>query len=173
MAAQPARPRRTPRSTPTSDARPALARRSERKQQQGINFDQALLGYMRSAQDYMSHRHPEVPGTQSLAALIDQAVREKLDAWERAYADGKALPLLGIDPTPQQVAAILDDPDLTWEPVPVDQEPPLALDHTIHRAAEVPPRAVSWSGLLGDLVTLVRRTADRTRRTHTRKRPPA
>lgn len=87
------RRRRTPRTIPTSDDdRPALQRYTDRKQQQGINFDVALLEYARKAVLYIQHRHPEEAGSESLAALIDQAVREKIAAWERKHNDGKALP---------------------------------------------------------------------------------
>ncbi|MGW5388178.1 hypothetical protein [Nocardia sp. NPDC003963] len=90
------RRRRTPKP-PTEvggDTRPALNRRSNNKQQQGINFDTALLEYMREVVTYMGRRHPEEAGSESLAALIDQAVREKIDRWERKHNDGNALPSL-------------------------------------------------------------------------------
>ncbi|NKY61002.1 hypothetical protein [Nocardia flavorosea] len=92
------RRRRTPKPAAPNDlgadTRPALERRSTGKQQQGINFDTALLEYMREAVAYMGRRHPEEAGSESLAALIDQAVREKLDRWERKHNDGNALPSL-------------------------------------------------------------------------------
>ena len=89
------RRRRSPRTVSTSDdTRPALQRESDRKQQQGINFDLALLEYAREAVAYMGRRHPEEAGSESLAALVDQAVREKITAWERKYNDGDALPQL-------------------------------------------------------------------------------
>lgn len=77
-----------------TDERPALARRGEAKRQQGINFDVLLLEYARDAVALMGRRHPEEAGSESLAALVDQALREKLDRWERKYSDGKALPPL-------------------------------------------------------------------------------
>ncbi|MEV0361021.1 hypothetical protein AB0H71_33670 [Nocardia sp. NPDC050697] len=76
------------------DERPALQRRSQTKRQQGINFDILLLEYARDAVALMGRRHPEEAGSESLAALVDQALREKLDKWERKYNDGKALPPL-------------------------------------------------------------------------------
>lgn len=89
------RRRRTPKPTASGDdTRPALKRHGDRKQQQGINFDLALLEYAREAVTYMGRRHPEEAGSESLAALVDQAVREKIAAWERKYSDGKALPTL-------------------------------------------------------------------------------
>jgi hypothetical protein len=89
------RRRRTPKPGATADDdRPALQRRSDTKQQQGINFDLALLQYSRDAVTYMQRRHPEEPGVESLAALIDQAIREKIAAWEHKYNDGDALPTL-------------------------------------------------------------------------------
>lgn len=89
------RRRRSPRTVSDSDDnRPALQRHSDRKQQQGINFDVALLEYAREAVLYMNRRHPDEAGSESIAALIDQAVREKIAAWERKHNDGKALPTL-------------------------------------------------------------------------------
>lgn len=91
------RRRRTPRPSASggpTDHRPALARRSTVKQQQGINFDLALLEYAREAVAYMGRRHPEEAGSESLAALVDQAIREKITAWERKYSDGESLPQL-------------------------------------------------------------------------------
>ncbi|WP_227985538.1 ParA family protein [Nocardia spumae] len=89
------RRRRNPRTIPTvDDDRPALQRNSDTKRQQGINFDLALLEYAREAVVYMNRRHPEESGSESLAALVDQAVREKIAAWERKYNDGDALPRL-------------------------------------------------------------------------------
>lgn len=92
------RRRRAPKSSaPAADhdeTRPALERHGDKKQQQGINFDLALLEYAREAVLFMQRRHPEEPGVESLAALIDQAIREKIAAWERKYTDGKALPPL-------------------------------------------------------------------------------
>lgn len=184
------RRRRTPRPPLNDDYRPALQRRSDTKRQQAINFDLALLEYMRRAVIYMSHRHPEVPGSESLPALVDQAVREKLDSWERAYTGGKALPMLGAEspapepeqteypapPTPEQVEAFFNDPDVVWEAVPDDQAPPLAEDETVRVVAEdgtvrvvkplgpdvgeagAPVAALTWSGLLGDFLALARRT---------------
>lgn len=74
--------------------RPALERRGEAKRQQGINFDLALLEYMREAVAYMNRRHPEETGSESLASLLDQAARELITKWERKYADGQPLPPL-------------------------------------------------------------------------------
>ncbi|MEU4183613.1 hypothetical protein AB0H76_39090 [Nocardia sp. NPDC050712] len=89
------RRRRTPKAgAPNDDDRPALQRRGDTKQQQGINFDLALLQYMRDAVAYMQRRHPEEAGVESLAALLDQAAREKLAVWEKKYNGGKALPPL-------------------------------------------------------------------------------
>ena len=89
------RRRRSPRTVSSSDDdRPALQRHTDRKQQQGINFDVALLEYAREAVAYMGRRHPEEAGSESLAALIDQAVREKIAAWERKHNGGDALPRL-------------------------------------------------------------------------------
>lgn len=89
------RRRRTPRPPkPTDDDRPALLRRSPDKQQQGINFDVVLLEYARTAVIWMAHRHPEEPGSESLAALIDQAIRKQITEWESAHNGGKALPSL-------------------------------------------------------------------------------
>lgn len=94
-AAPETRRRRTPLSPTPEDARtdtrPAMTRRSLNKQQQGINFDTALLEYMREVQAYMARRHPEEAGSESLASLIDQAVREKITRWERKYAEGDAI----------------------------------------------------------------------------------
>ncbi|WP_280407483.1 hypothetical protein [Nocardia brasiliensis] len=89
------RRRRIPKPAPAlDDDRPAMHRHGDTKQQQGINFDLALLQYAREAVTYMGRRHPEEAGSESLAALIDQAVREKLTAWERKHSNGKALPTL-------------------------------------------------------------------------------
>lgn len=77
-----------------ADTRPAHARRGEDKRQQGINWDVALLEYARDAVTLMGRRHPEESGSESLAALVDQAVREKITAWERKYYKGEALPPL-------------------------------------------------------------------------------
>ena len=89
------RRRRSPRTVSTSDdTRPALQRESDRKRQQGINFDVVLLEYAREAVAYIQRRHPEEAGSESLAALVDQALREKLTAWERKYNDGESLPRL-------------------------------------------------------------------------------
>lgn len=89
------RRRRSPRTVSSSDDnRPALQRLSDRKQGQGINFDLALLEYAREAVAYMGRRHPEEAGSESLAALVDQAVREKIAAWEDKYNGGDALPKL-------------------------------------------------------------------------------
>lgn len=92
------RRRRTPRTPRPAqsdhDTRTARDRRSDRKQQQGINFDLDLLQYARDAVLYMGRRHPEEPGSESIAALVDQAVREKIAAWERKYNSGDALPQL-------------------------------------------------------------------------------
>ncbi len=92
------RRRRTPKPAAPGEAeaddRPALARHGEVKRQQGINWDLALLEYAREAVALIARRHPEEPGCESLAALVDQAVREKIAAWERKYANGEALPPL-------------------------------------------------------------------------------
>lgn len=96
-AAAPDRRRRTPKpAAPSDDAdtRPAMARRGDEKRQQGINWDLALLEYAREAVTLMARRHPEESGSESLAALVDQAVREKIAAWERKHYGGEALPPL-------------------------------------------------------------------------------
>jgi len=97
-AATPDRRRRTPKPAAPgeagADTRPALARRGTEKRQQGINWDLALLEYAREAITTIARRHPEEPGCESLAALVDQGVREILTKWERKHYDGEAIPPL-------------------------------------------------------------------------------
>ncbi|MFE3229825.1 hypothetical protein [Nocardia sp. NPDC059228] len=160
MTAQPTRRRRTPRPALSSatDFRPARQRCGEKTRQQGINFDLALLKYMRTAVIWMAHHHPDEPGSESLAALIDEAVRDKITSWERTYNGGKALPVLGTVSAPTPPEQVDADPSVEREEVPADQIPPLAQDETIHLAHPAPVHGPSWSGLAADFLTLARRT---------------
>ena len=71
-------------------------------------------------------------------------------------------------PTPEQVEAFMNDPDVTWEDVPDDQAPPLAeseavmvvkslrlpLDMHEQVKAEAEARGVTWSELIRDFVAI-------------------
>jgi hypothetical protein len=78
------------------DERPAARRRSPngQKQQQGINWDSDLLAYSRDVVARIKRAYPEEPGGASLAALVDQAVRAQITAWEKKYNGGRAFPPL-------------------------------------------------------------------------------
>lgn len=77
---------------PETDTRPAMRRRGTKRQQQGINWDTDLLLYSRDVVDRLRRAYPSEPGTASLAALVDQAVREKIADFERRFNNGEPFP---------------------------------------------------------------------------------
>ncbi|MFI8977138.1 hypothetical protein ACIGO9_29945 [Nocardia asteroides] len=72
----------------------ARQQRSSRKRQQGINWDSALLDYASETVARLKRSHPTEPGTASLAALVDVAVRDKLTEFEVRYNHGRRFPPL-------------------------------------------------------------------------------
>ncbi|MFE3322869.1 hypothetical protein [Nocardia sp. NPDC059195] len=72
----------------------ARHQRSNSKRQRGINWDSALLEYAGESVARLKRSHPAEPGTASLAALVDVAVRDKLTEFEVKYNNGRQFPPL-------------------------------------------------------------------------------
>lgn len=72
----------------------ARQQRSSHKKQQGINWDSKLLDYAGETVARLKRSHPVEPGTASLAALVDVAVRDKLTEFEVRYNNGRRFPPL-------------------------------------------------------------------------------